>query len=177
MTGFAKLKFAQLKVHQAGYDGFMKLLLMVAAGAAFVCGAELAEYKTVYVLPMSSGLDQFLATKLTSGSVLQVVTDPQKADVVFTDRIGEAFEQKLDELYGQKPKGDDNDSVHGSPRTTSSPLTHGRGLIFLVDRKSRNIVWSTYVKPRNSTPEEINHVAGAVANQLEKDKHPKEKAK
>ncbi len=155
----------------------MKLLLMVAAGAVFACGAELAEYKTVYVLPMSSGLDQFLATKLTAGSVLQVVTDPQKADVIFTDRIGAAFEEKLDELYGQKPKADDSDSAHGSPRGTSSPLTHGRGLIFLVDRKSRSIVWSTYVKPTSSTPDEMNHVASVVAHQLEKDKHPKEKAK
>jgi hypothetical protein len=152
----------------------MKLLIALTAVAALGCGAELAEYKTVYVLPMSSGLDQYLAIKLTTGSVLQVVTDPQKADVVFTDRIGAAFEQTLDDLYGQKPKADDKDkdkdSMNGSARSISSPLAHGKGLMFLVDRRTRNVVWSTYVKPKGSTPDELNHVAAEVVGKLDKDK-------
>lgn len=155
----------------------MKLLLSMAAVAALACGTELGDYKAVYVLPMSSGLDQFLATRLTSVGVIQVVTDPQKADVVFTDRIGAAFEQKLDELYGQKPKAEESDKTSGSSRTFASPISHGRGLIFLVDRRSRNIVWSMYVKPASSTPDEMNRVAGVVASRLEKDAHPKEKSK
>ncbi len=32
-------------------------------------------------------------------STVQVVTDPQKADAILTDRIGAGFEQKLDDLY------------------------------------------------------------------------------
>jgi hypothetical protein len=148
-----------------------KLVCLAAATVVFACAGDLAEYKTVYVLPMSGGLDQFLAIKLTSGSVMQVVTDPQKADVVFTDHIGAGFEDKLDELYGQRPKGDDKSSVNGSPRI--SPGARGRGAIFLVDRRTRNIVWSTYVKPKSSAPDEMNHVAGEIASKLEKDKKGK----
>jgi len=151
--------------------------IALTCGAGVACGADLAEYKTVYVLPMSGGLDQFLVTKLTAGGLMQVVTDPRKADVVFTDRVGAAFEDKLDELYGQRPKADDKDSTATSGRGSGSPLSHGRGLIFMVDRTTRNIVWSTYVKPKSSTPDEMNHVAGEIASRLEKDKSGKGKAK
>ncbi len=51
------------------------------------------------------------------------------------------------------------------------------GLDISGGSKVRSIVWSTYVKPTSSTPDEMNHVASVVAHQLEKDKHPKEKAK
>lgn len=155
-----------------------KLLCLAAAAAALACGAGLADYKTVYLLPMSSGLDQFLAIKLTSGSVMQVVTDPRKAEVVLTDAIGAAFEQKLDDLYGQKPtkseEKDDKDSkdnVNGSPRI--SPASRGRGAIFLVDRKTRDVVWSTYVRPKGSTPDEMNQAAGEIAARLAKDRKGK----
>jgi hypothetical protein len=155
----------------------MKLLSIVAAAAALASGAGLADYKTVYVLPMSSGLDQFLAIKLTTGSVMQVVTDPLKADVVFTDAIGRAFEGKLDELYGQKSKSDDKDSkdnkdsMNSSPRI--SPASRGKGAIFLVDRKTRDVVWSTYAKPKGSTPDDMNRIAGEIAAKLEKDRKGK----
>jgi hypothetical protein len=35
---------------------------------------------------------------------MQVVTDPQIADTILTDRIGEPFEKKLDLLYGVRKK-------------------------------------------------------------------------
>jgi hypothetical protein len=151
----------------------MKLLCVVAAAAAFACGGELAGYKTVYVLPMSSGLDQFLAIKLTASSVMQVVADPQKADVVLTDHIGASFEAKLDDLYGQKPKSDDKDSMNRSTQQVSSPLTRAKGAIFLVDRRTRDVVWSVYVKPNGSSPDGMNHLAGEIVAKLEKDKKGK----
>ncbi len=137
------------------------------------------DYKTVYIMQMSNGLDQFLAIKLTGSRVMQVVADPKKADAVFTDRIGTAFEQSLDELYGEKSKTDDpdkptDDKDHlsgSSPRIASG--SHGKGTIFLVDRKTRAIVWSVYVKPRNATPDEMNHVAERIASKFEKDRKAK----
>ena len=53
---------------------------------------------TVYVLPMAGGLDQYLAQRLSSDHVMKVVADPKLADVVLTDRLGEAFEQKLADI-------------------------------------------------------------------------------
>src|ERR1700731_2008196 len=72
-----------------------------------VSAAGLGDIKTVYLLPMSSGLDQYLAQQLTAGAVLQVAADPQAADAVFTDPLGESFEQSLADLYQTKPKAGD----------------------------------------------------------------------
>jgi hypothetical protein len=151
----------------------LKLLVLAIAAAALAWGAGLTDYKTVYVLPMSSGLDQFVAIKLTTGSVMQVVTDPRKAELILTDAIGAAFEAKLDDLYGQKPKNEDKDdkngkdSVNGSSRI--SPASRGRGAVFLVDRKTRDVVWSAYVKPKGTAPDELNQSAAEIVAKLTKD--------
>ncbi len=60
----------------------MKCLVAVLAALLSIpaVNAEVAGVKTVYVLPMTGGLDQYLAFRLTSEGVLQVVTDPAKAD-------------------------------------------------------------------------------------------------
>ena len=155
----------------------VKWLLLASAAAAVACGAGLADYKTVYVLPMSSGLDQFLAIKLTSGSVMQVVTDPRKAELILTDAIGAAFEAKLDDLYGQKPKGEEKDDKNGKDSMNSSPrispASRGRGAIFLVDRKTRDVVWSTYVKVGSTAPDDMNRIAAEIADKLARDRKGK----
>lgn len=168
----------------------MKLLfrLCVASlGLACASGADLNGIKTVYLLPMSAGLDQFLANRLTTGAILQVVTDPQKADAILTDRIGTAFEEKLDELYNVKPKNEDKAQdqdqdkdankarppIDFSKPATMQPLAHGKGAIFLVDRKTRNVVWSTYALPKGNAPDEMNHLADKIAMRLEKDRKGK----
>jgi hypothetical protein len=145
----------------------MKLFLLAAAAVLTLPAADLAEFKTVYLLPMSNGLDQFLAIKLTSGSVMQVVTDPQKADAILTDHIGLSFEQKLDELYGKKEK--DDDSAHTGMQNAS----RGRGAIFLVDRKTRDVIWSAYERPKSTAPDDMNHSAEKLAQKLEKDRKGK----
>jgi hypothetical protein len=157
----------------------MKLYLaMLAAGmAAAAAGGEIGGVKTVYVLPMSNALDQFLAIRLTTGNVLQVVTDPQKADAILTDHIGAGLDKQLDDLYGSKtpappPPPDDSkdkDSMHDSARPVIQPISRARGTIFLIDRKSRNVAWSLYERPKNTSPDEINHVAEKIASKLSKD--------
>jgi hypothetical protein len=75
----------------------------------FCCAAwaatnpQLGKVQSVYILPMNSGMDQFLANRLTSLGVFQVVADPQKADSVLTDSLGRGFEDKLKELYPPPP--------------------------------------------------------------------------
>ncbi len=150
----------------------MKLFLLAAAVALTLPGADLVEMKTVYLLPMSNGLDQFLAIKLTSGAVMQVVTDPAKADAILTDHIGTSFEQKLDDLYGKKPKDDqDKDDQYG--RTGMQNASRGRGAIFLVDRKTRDVIWSVYERPKSTAPDDMNRSAEKIAQKLEKDRKGK----
>jgi hypothetical protein len=59
---------------------------------------ELLQIRTVYILPMRLGFDQYLANRLAQSGLLRVVTDPKKADAVLTDHIGASFEERLDEL-------------------------------------------------------------------------------
>jgi hypothetical protein len=146
--------------------GFMKFLLLAATSFAAFAG-DLGGIKTVYLLPMGNGLDQFLANKLTSGSVLQVVTDPQKADAILTDHLGAGFEIKFDELYGGAKKQDDKDMFAPAPRS-SSPIK-ARGAIFLVDRKTRNVIWSDYESVKDTAIPAINRTADKIVTKLAKD--------
>jgi hypothetical protein len=152
----------------------MKQFLLAAAAVWMsVCAsaAGLGEIKTVYLLPMSGGLDQYLAVQLTTGSVLQVVTDPQKAGAVFTDHVGELLEQTLAELYGDKTKTADKaaDKTEGSPQAfvrSGMQGQRGRGTIFLVDRKNREVVWSNYERLKDMTPDGLKRTAGQIASKL-----------
>src|SRR6185369_14025016 len=74
-------------------------LFVCALLAAFTLGANMPEVGAVYLLPMTGGLDQYLANRLTAEGLFRVVTDPKLADAVFTDQLGAAFEQKLVDLY------------------------------------------------------------------------------
>jgi hypothetical protein len=141
-------------------------LALLAASVPAAVNQQLKQVTTVYILGMTGGMDQYLADRLTRTSVFQVVTDPQKADAIITDRLGEPFEAKLKELYPPPPppappappkdeKADKDsklvvvdkttkddkdkiDDVSGIARVGS--FNRGRGNFFIVDRKSRNVL-------------------------------------
>lgn len=154
----------------------MKHFLLAAAVLLMttsVSAAGLSDIKTVYLLPMSNGLDQYLAQQLTSGNVLQVVTDPQKADAVLTDHLGESFEQTLTDLYQTKPKVDeksaDANEDQGAPRARSGMQgKRGRGTVFLVNRSTHDVLWSVYELPKDTRPSGLRHSAGRISDQLAK---------
>ena len=75
----------------------------VRIGRLLRCNPALPEVKRVYSTN-EQWLDQYLANRLTKGR-FEVVTDPDKADAVFTDRIGNRFRRK----------------VEGTVSTTASP--------------------------------------------------------
>jgi hypothetical protein len=139
--------------------------------------AEIFGVKTVYLLPMAGGLDQYLALQLSSGGLLQVVTDPKKADAVLTEGIGARLEDSLAELYGapvnkdpaEQGKSDkDQATASNSARPAMRPLSSSRGLVFLVNRTSREVLWSTYELPSSAQPEELKHVAEKIVDRLAK---------
>src|SRR5260370_18538531 len=125
----------------------MKLFCALALFAAALpaINPDLKRVNSVYILPMSSGMDQFLANRLTTMGVFQVVTDPQKADALITDRIGQPFQAKLDELYPPPapPKGlkdeksakDDTkkDDLNAVPVTHVASFNHSKANFFIAD--------------------------------------------
>jgi hypothetical protein len=149
--------------------------LMMSMGLS---AAGLGDVKSVYLLPMSNGLDQYLAQQLTAGAVLQVVTDPKNADAVLTDHLGESFEESLAELYQLKPKADDkageataDDAAEdkGATRARSGMQgKRGRGTIFLVNRRTHDVLWSVYQLPKDYRPATLRHSAGRISEQLAK---------
>ncbi len=161
---------------------------------AFFCALTLwaadpavREVKAVYLLPMSSGLDQFLASRLTSEGVVQVVTDPLKADAVLTDKVGEGLERKMHELFDPKPvpvkeeKKDEKTKEKESKdpvkveaekmaRAGNSSWGRGRGSIFLVQRSTGNVIWSTVGQPKDSSAPQVRKTAAKITAQLKKDR-------
>lgn len=137
-----------------------------------VVNPQLKQINTVYILGMTGGMDQYLANQLTELGIYRVVTDPQKADAIITDRLGEGFETKLKELYGHAPSNAADDKKNtaepaGAGRVSS--LGRGRGNFFIVDRKSGAVLWSFYEEPKGTTPEELTKTARKLVRRLKSD--------
>ncbi|HZU28533.1 MAG TPA: hypothetical protein VFA04_23615 [Bryobacteraceae bacterium] len=144
-------------------------LAALLAGAALAVNPALVAVHTVYLLPMASGMDQFLAGRLTARGVLQVVADPQHADAVFTDHLGESFEDRMNELYAPPKKAEQassNQYAFDAPRPPVSSFSRGRGAFFLVDRKTRAVLWSIYEQPRGTRPQQLEYTADRIAREL-----------
>jgi hypothetical protein len=137
----------------------------------------LRQIQRVYLLPMANSLDQHLAERLTARGLVEVVTDPQRADAILTDNIGAGFEQKLEELYPPAEKAESEDDrkqdPFGKPMQRTGSLSRTRGTVFVVDRASRVVLWSVYRPVRGSRPEDTNRRADDIAGRLEKALRPK----
>ena len=116
-------------------------------------------------------------------NLYEVVTDPALADAIFSDRIGETFEQKYAELYpppkpleeeksddaDKEPKKDDKVQMSTGAVRGASSWARGRGNVYLIDRKSRTVLWSSFRKPKNSTAKEMDRTAAQVVGSLKND--------
>ena len=162
----------------------IKLASILLAGCAAAIGGDLGAVHKVYVLPMSHGLEQYLANTLTNEHVFVVVTDPKLADAVLTDHVGPGLEQKLNDLLkpasepAEAKEGAKDEGPKGSlfepanklenPALTST-LGRVKGTVFLVESKSRQVLWSVYELPKNSTSKESDRIASAIVSRLKKD--------
>lgn len=166
--------------------------------------AELTGVRTVYVLPMSHGMDQYLANRISSQHVFRVVTDPKLADAVLSDHVGDALQSEIDELLPNpepekriEPAKDEKDPAKGEkdkdakgpapslaemmadsegrPTAQRSTLGRGRGTIFLVDLKSRQVVWSIFEPSKGMDSRELDRTASDIVSRLSKDLNPAKK--
>lgn len=147
------------------------LLALTAPGLLTLAASSVAAQvpagaKQVYLMPMAGGLDQYLAAELTREHVLQVVTDPKVADVIMTDRIGEAFEQKMAALFPPAKTDDKKDEKSAGAARNSFRTTAARGTVFLVDAKSRQVVWSDHEKPVDPTDRQLSREAERIVKKL-----------
>lgn len=151
----------------------MKRLSLILLATAFLgssfsaVGAGVGDLKTVYLLPMSNRLDQYLAIALTQDAVMQVVTDPAKADAVLTDHLGADFEEKMNSLYGAK-KGADDKAEQTQTFARVGTGGHAKGAAFLVNRKTGEVVWSSYMALKNSSPKALKRATSRLSQELGK---------
>jgi len=170
-----------------------RFFLLLCGSGMLLCGAELEGVHSVYVLPMARGLDQYLANRLAGEHLFQVVTDPKRADAIFTDRIGESFEEKLaDILRSPEPvskpaasapeESDDQPPRRTLPTETVNKLTNpastsgfggAKGTVFLVDPKSHEVLWSVYQPSKSSNSSEMDRTASDIVSRLKRAMKPK----
>ncbi|MBI3683151.1 MAG: hypothetical protein HY235_22495 [Acidobacteria bacterium] len=150
----------------------MKMIcsFLLLAVSLFGLNPELAKVKSVYVLAMSNAMDQYLANRLQVSSLYVVVADPNTADAVFTDSLGPAFERKMIALYPPQKEETEEEAKPEEGRIVSSHK--GRGMFFLVDRRTRQVLWSAHQLPRNYTPKELDEAARKVTERLRKELQP-----
>jgi hypothetical protein len=116
-----------------------------------------------------------------------VVTDPKLADSVLTDHIGETLEAQLEDMspkpepakkVAPAPKKEDEAARPGPLIDTETKLhnpaqssTFGRtkGTVFLVDQKSRQVLWSVYDPPKGSESKELDRTASDIVSRIKKD--------
>ena len=127
-------------------------------------------------MPMAGGLDQHVASWLTREHVMQVVTDAKTADLVLTDKLGEGFEQKLAQLKpepekttadtGTADKAVDKKTAGACAGRISFRSTAARGTLFLVDVKTRVVLWSDHEKMRGSSDKDLDRQAERAVKSL-----------
>ena len=133
-----------------------------------------------------------MANRLTNDHVLQVVTDPKLADVILTDQVGEAFQAKLEAISPNPepvkpvPDADDADSTDAAAQAqnpyladpmngkaalpgASSSFSRNKGVIFLVDAKSRQVLWSTFDPAKSTATKDLDRTALDIVSRLKKD--------
>jgi hypothetical protein len=145
------------------------LAIAFAAAAQGATGTQSAPtinatVRTVYILPMSGGLDLYVAEWLAKDQTIRVTTDPKNADAILTDHLGEDFEHKLDRLLAKK---EDREKTSNSSQPERYSPGHHRGTVFLVDSRTREVLWSDYEKPSASrSSDKLNREAKAIVKKL-----------
>jgi hypothetical protein len=157
-----------------------RFFLLLSGFGMLLGGAELSAVHSVYLLPMANGLDQYLANRITNEHVFQVVTDPKRADAIFTDRIGAVLEEKLADLNPSPepvahaaPDQSSNSLPTETVNKLSNPATasnfgRGKGTIFLVDPKSHQVVWSVYRTPKSSASSDMDRTASDIVSRIKR---------
>ena len=167
---------------------FLALLSVVSLAALPLAGADwerLGRVQKVYLWPMSDSLDQFLAEQVATEGVFDVVVDPKRAQAILTDRISSKFLEGMEELFptpeeiaeaeprkkkrkkltiqGQFPRG-----PIASERSPIYSASRAEGAVFLVDVRTREVLWSTFLKGYDTTPKAMHRQARMVVMRLKK---------
>ena len=179
-------------------DVMKRILVLLGCSCALLGAADLSAIRNVYLMPMARGLDQYLANRIASQGPFLVVTDPKLADAVITDRIGESFQTQLENIFptpkspeqieaekaakAEETETGKDTSIAEALRETAGKLEspaqnssfgRSKGNIFLVEAKSRTVLWSTFEPPKSTAARDLDRAASDIVSRLKKDLAPK----
>jgi hypothetical protein len=150
-----------------------RIVCLLACTAAALCGADLASVRTVYVMPMSHGMDQHLASRLTVERLFKIVSDPKLADAVFSDHLGADLTASLDEIAPAEPVAEKESKDSAAPMNRldkpSASFGRSKGVFFLVDAKARQVVWSTFEAAQRFDSSHLDRTASDIVSRLKRD--------
>jgi hypothetical protein len=168
-------------------------LLLGTLGAGLPAALQAAEstslgdVQKVYFWSMRYAFDQYLAEQITTVGLYDVVIDPKFADAVLTDRIDSKFLEGMDELF---PLPEGEEGTEGETKSKDPPASgsietdfrvqrpanrstsRAQGTLFLVDVESRRVLWSTYLKEFDPSPNKLHKQAEEVIERLGKSLQP-----
>ncbi len=153
--------------------------------------ADLSSVGPVYFWPMQSALDQYIAERATAEGLFTVTVDPAAAKSVMTDRVDSKFFEGMQEVFVEekpadatvdataeteaKPEPTMKGPIGGSvetglelKRAANRPQGTPKGTVFLVDVKSRQVLWSTYLGDFQRRPEKLHKEATQVVERIRK---------
>ena len=134
--------------------------------------ADIGSAQPVYFWAMQGALDQYLAEQAAASGAVKVTVDPQMARAIMTDRIDKPFLDAMDELFpveGREEPEESDDSIEGDfqmARPSNRPKGSPRGTIFLVDVKTRQVLWSTFLGELDMRPNSLHREAEKVIERL-----------
>lgn len=149
------------------------LLLALLPAALLGTNPDLMKVKSVYILPMSNGMDQYLANRIQESNLYIVTSDPQTADALFTDGLGPPFEKKMAELYPVEVEKEEGEEPVYKEQERITSFRKGKGTFFLVERSTKRVVWSTYARPKNFSADQMDRAAKDITMRLKKTLDPK----
>ena len=165
---------------------------------------DLSSVQTIYVLPMGSGMDQFVAHQVARYGLYQVTSDPRQAEAFLSDFVGTTFETRVDDLLtaarekaekeaeelakkeaakadpslardrsDEKVEDRSGEFQMAGDATRVHSFSRGRGNIFLIDAKSRRVLWTGFDVPKSTRPNELQKSAERLIKALVKEKNGK----
>src|SRR4051794_36592038 len=108
-----------------------RLVFLLVCSGALLCAADLSSVRNVYVMPMSRGLDQYLAGRIASEGLFQVVPDPKPADGVLSEKGGDSLPSQLKNISPppkpdvekeEKPKKKDDPAASDDPNSIAKAM-------------------------------------------------------
>ena len=145
--------------------------------------SQLSRVRSVYIWPMYNSFDQYLAEQIAAEDVFEVVVDPKLAGAVLTDRIDAPFLAAMEEFFPlsqpdeaeKDEESESGDSIEAGvqlQRPTNRALGRPKGTLFLVDVNSRRVLWSTFLKEYEPSPNKLHGQARDVVVRLKKQLNP-----